>query len=160
MPFLCLATTPSSPRRLRSASSRSPSLKRVGCDPDRVDGAWGRNARDALAEFAHLAKLSLSTNDPSTVALKAVSAHKERVYPLKCDRGETVVAPWSDGLTGLLEPDEAMKRREVDGYPFRITKPACVKWPSFVSASLSFSSRIISNEAQSTRLHSLSANFA
>jgi hypothetical protein len=79
----------SGPRAL--ARSLQTELKRVGCDPGNVDGVWDANAREALAEFARLTKLSLPTSDPSTAALEAVSVQKERVCPLKCDQGETVV---------------------------------------------------------------------
>jgi hypothetical protein len=79
----------SDPRAL--ARSLQTELKRVGCDPGNVDGVWDADARDALEEFTRLAKLSLPTSDPSTIALEAVSAQKERVCPLQCDRGEAVV---------------------------------------------------------------------
>jgi hypothetical protein len=65
-------------------------LKRVGCDPGAVDGVWGGGARGALAEFMRLAKLSLPA-EPSAAALDAVSTHKGRVCPLKCEPGEAAV---------------------------------------------------------------------
>jgi uncharacterized caspase-like protein len=65
-------------------------LKRVGCDPGAVDGVWGAGAREALAEFMRLAKLSLPS-EPSAAALDAVSTYKKRVCPLNCDADERVV---------------------------------------------------------------------
>lgn len=75
---------------LALARSLQVELKRVGCDPGAVDGVWGTGAREALAEFMRLAKLSLPA-EPSAAALDAVSTHKERVCPLKCEPGETAV---------------------------------------------------------------------
>jgi len=66
-------------------------LKRVGCDPGAADGIWGSHAREALAEFSRHAKVSIPTHEPTVAALDAVTARKDRVCPLQCDRGETVV---------------------------------------------------------------------
>jgi uncharacterized caspase-like protein len=65
-------------------------LKRVGCDPGAIDGVWGVGAREALAEFIRLAKLSLPA-EPSAAALDAVSSHKKRVCPLRCEADERMV---------------------------------------------------------------------
>jgi uncharacterized caspase-like protein len=75
---------------LALARSLQIELKRVGCDPGGVDGVWAAGAREALAEFMRLAKLSLPA-EPTAAALDAVSAQKERVCPIKCEKGETAV---------------------------------------------------------------------
>lgn len=62
-------------------------LQRVGCDPGTVDGKWQSRTRNALAEFARLAKLNLYTEKPSPAALEAVRGHKARVCPLVCGAG-------------------------------------------------------------------------
>ncbi len=66
-------------------------LKRVGCDPGTVDGRWGGKAREALGEFARYAKVTMPTEEPTSVALEAVLSRKERVCPLECDKGEKEV---------------------------------------------------------------------
>jgi hypothetical protein len=66
-------------------------LKRVGCDPGRVDGVWGDKAKDALSQFARHAKLTVPAGEPTAAALEAVSIQKGRVCPLVCDSGETEV---------------------------------------------------------------------
>ena len=66
-------------------------LKRVGCDPGKIDGKWGGKAKEALANFARRAKLAMPAEEPTAVALEAVTTRKERVCPLECDRGETEV---------------------------------------------------------------------
>ncbi len=54
-------------------------LKRVGCDPGAVDGAWGGKARAALEQFAGRAKANIPTDRPSQQALDAVKARQDRV---------------------------------------------------------------------------------
>jgi hypothetical protein len=66
-------------------------LRRIGCDPGSIDGKWGSRAKDALKKFARLTKTTLSTEEPTDTALRALAAHKDRVCPLDCDRGETEV---------------------------------------------------------------------
>ena len=63
-------------------------LKRVGCDPGSADGAWGTQAKAALAKFARLTKVSLSIDVPTTAALEALAGQKGRVCPLTCAAGE------------------------------------------------------------------------
>jgi uncharacterized caspase-like protein len=66
-------------------------LKRVGCDPGKIDGKWGGKAKEALTEFARHIKVAMPAEEPTAVALEAVTSRKERVCPLECDRGETEV---------------------------------------------------------------------
>jgi len=59
-------------------------LKRVGCEPGKVDGKWGKKGSTALAKFNVYAKLKLPTDAPTMDALEAVKGSKERVCPLIC----------------------------------------------------------------------------
>lgn len=63
-------------------------LVRVGCDPGKIDGNWGRKGRSALGDFARHAKLALPVDEPSEAAIEAVAARRERVCPLPCDDDE------------------------------------------------------------------------
>ena len=58
------------------ASSLQKELKRVGCDPGSLDGTWGPKAKQALAEFARVTKLSVPLDQPSDSALEVVSLQK------------------------------------------------------------------------------------
>jgi Caspase domain len=62
-------------------------LKRVGCDPGPVDGQWGRQAEEALSEFARRTKTTLPP-DASQAALQAVAAQPRRVCALICGADE------------------------------------------------------------------------
>lgn len=59
-------------------------LKRVGCNPGKIDGRWGRRGRKAMAEFNIHAKLQLSINVPTKEALEAVKGIGAPVCPLVC----------------------------------------------------------------------------
>ena len=59
-------------------------LKRVGCEPGKVDGAWGKQSNRALARFNVYAKLNLPTDAPTMDALETVKGMSERVCPLNC----------------------------------------------------------------------------
>jgi Caspase domain len=60
-------------------------LKRVGCDPGNVDGVWGDKAKDALAEFTRVAKVTLPSDEPSPEVLQIVLRQKGRI----CFGGQT-----------------------------------------------------------------------
>jgi Caspase domain len=66
-------------------------LRRVGCYSDTVTGVWDRRASDALGDFNKYAHTNLDVGAASLDAIKAVSARAERVCPLICPRGQTVV---------------------------------------------------------------------
>lgn len=74
-------------------------LKRVGCDPGAIDGNWGPRGMEALRKFAGLAKIALTSDQPSEAALGALAKEKGRVCPLNCrateieKKGECVSAP-------------------------------------------------------------------
>jgi tetratricopeptide (TPR) repeat protein len=66
-------------------------LKRVGCDPGALDGKWGKKAQSALQKFASHTSLTLPFAEPTTAALDAVIAKKDRACPLECDDDEIEV---------------------------------------------------------------------
>jgi hypothetical protein len=105
------------------ARSLQAALKRVGCDPGPIDGAWGPKARDALAEFARRSELSLSTNEPSAAALEAVSMYKKHVCPLKCDRGETVIGGHCVAKGTDTTHTQAQRARALDEGPSKRARP-------------------------------------
>jgi hypothetical protein len=82
-------------------------LKRVGCFNGAVDGAWGEQSRKALKNFARYAKLSITSDEPTSAALDAASAIKARTCPLVCDDDERV-------LNGrcVAKPRRAQRERE------------------------------------------------
>jgi len=59
-------------------------LRRVGCDPGKVDGKWGGKGRAALIRFNNYAKLKLPTDTPTMEALETVKGTKQLVCPLVC----------------------------------------------------------------------------
>ena len=59
-------------------------LKRVGCEPGKVDGMWGRQSSRALAKFNVYAKLNLPIDAPTMDALETVKTSTKRVCPLVC----------------------------------------------------------------------------
>src|SRR5262249_41302098 len=66
-------------------------LKRVGCEPGALDGAWTPKLKQALRKFVRLSKIAVPTDAPSEVALQAVAGQKGRICPLECPRGEVEV---------------------------------------------------------------------
>jgi hypothetical protein len=66
------------------ARTRQAELARVGCDPGAVDGRWGAKAIEALRQFSRHAKVSLSVDEPTEDALRAIAAIKHPVCILKC----------------------------------------------------------------------------
>ncbi len=56
-------------------------LKRVGCDPGRPDGIWGKNGRAALARFNYHAKLNLRTSQPTKAVLDEVQGRVGKICP-------------------------------------------------------------------------------
>ena len=81
--------TPTNPLALARALQTE--LKRVGCDPGSVEGNWGTKSKQALGKFVRLSKLSVPTDQPTEVALQAVSGQKGRICLLECGRGEAEV---------------------------------------------------------------------
>jgi hypothetical protein len=47
-------------------------LKRVGCDPGPIDGAWGGRSREALAAFGHFTKLEVGRLAPTPEILELI----------------------------------------------------------------------------------------
>jgi len=56
-------------------------LKRVGCLPGAVDGAWGRGSRAALSNFYKRTGLGTGNLEPTRSALNAVESTQQRVCP-------------------------------------------------------------------------------
>lgn len=54
-------------------------LARVGCDPGRPDGNWGRKSRNAMAAFNRQTNSALPTAQPTSRALEIVKARTDRV---------------------------------------------------------------------------------
>lgn len=61
-------------------------LERVGCNPGRPDGAWGRNSRAALQRFARHGRIKLASFDPSEEALRSLTGQKARICPVICGK--------------------------------------------------------------------------
>jgi hypothetical protein len=64
-------------------------LARVGCNPGAVDGTWGKQAKEALAKFSQLTKYSLSVDEPTQEALRAVASSKSRICGVRPDQAQT-----------------------------------------------------------------------
>ena len=62
-------------------------LKRVGCDPGPLDGAWNDKTMRALALFNKNAKTNFDVKVASFGALEAVKQQKARTCPLVCGNG-------------------------------------------------------------------------
>jgi uncharacterized caspase-like protein len=60
-------------------------LKRVGCDPGNIDGAWGDRAKAALDQFVRAAKVALPSDSPTSEALEALLGKKGRICPEVCE---------------------------------------------------------------------------
>jgi len=71
------------------ARSLQGELKRVGCYAGAVDGRWDAQTKQALRDFARIAKVAVSGDDPTEQALEAVIGQKNRVCAAKCAPGET-----------------------------------------------------------------------
>lgn len=59
-------------------------LKRVGCYLGDVDGQWGPKAKDALKEFARLAKHTFPLEAPQADVLDLLAKEQNRLCPLHC----------------------------------------------------------------------------
>jgi uncharacterized caspase-like protein len=96
-------------------------LKRVGCDPGAVDGAWGTKAKEALREFGRTAKVTLPAEEPTEEALKAVAAQKGRICVLKCganerERGGRCVANAKpEGVTSKVREERPRATKSAGG---------------------------------------------
>ena len=54
-------------------------LKRVGCYPGEIDGAWGGQSREALAAFGHAAKVDVAESAPTPEILAIIKGKSETV---------------------------------------------------------------------------------
>jgi uncharacterized caspase-like protein len=64
-------------------------LARIGCNPGRPDGLWGKASRAALSEYARHSGANLATLEPTAALLEQLKQRKDRVCPLQCGPGET-----------------------------------------------------------------------
>jgi hypothetical protein len=76
------------PDRTELARSLQLELKRVGCFEGTIDGEFSDATRAAFRNFARLAAISISTEDVTLDAVRAVRAFNKRVCPLSCPTGE------------------------------------------------------------------------
>lgn len=90
------APKPTAPTRVavetkpdRGALTRSlqTELKRVGCYSGAVDGDWGEKTSAGLAKFARASKVPVNSDEPTTVALEALTSRDGRVCTLECGQG-------------------------------------------------------------------------
>jgi uncharacterized caspase-like protein len=65
-------------------------LKRVGCNPGTIDGAWDDSSKKALELFNENAQTKFDTKLASLDALDTVRSKSARVCPLVCARGQRV----------------------------------------------------------------------
>ena len=63
-------------------------LKQVGCDPGGLNGAWNDKTSHAMGQFNANAHTKFNVKVASLDALEAVKAHKDRVCPLECGKGQ------------------------------------------------------------------------
>jgi uncharacterized caspase-like protein len=77
------AMDPADVRRLLQAH-----LKRVGCDPETIDGNWTDRSQKALEQFYRNAGTKFDVKLASLDALDAVRAKTSRVCPLVCGKGQ------------------------------------------------------------------------
>ncbi|MDH3740989.1 MAG: caspase family protein [Hyphomicrobiales bacterium] len=59
-------------------------LARLGCNPGRPDGVWGRNSRRALQDFARHSNTRLGSLDPTQQLHDELTNRKSRICPLSC----------------------------------------------------------------------------
>ncbi|MGI9383838.1 MAG: polysaccharide biosynthesis/export family protein [Methyloligellaceae bacterium] len=76
---LALETPQTRQERILIARVLQTELKRVGCYVGRIDGIWGRRSVSALSRFSTQTDHSLSANQPSGTALRAVLDVDSRV---------------------------------------------------------------------------------
>jgi hypothetical protein len=88
-------------------------LKRVGCYEGAVDGAWGANVKQALANFSRFSKVVLSSDQPTESILQTVTSKSGRICIPTCwapgekfINGKCVVPIEPDGRA-----DRAVKQR-------------------------------------------------
>jgi uncharacterized caspase-like protein len=74
---------PADTRRLLQAH-----LKRVGCDPETLDGNWTEGSKKALERFNKNAGTKFDVKQASLDVLNAVRAKTSRVCPLACGKGQ------------------------------------------------------------------------
>lgn len=61
-------------------------LVRLGCNPGRPDGAWGRKSRSAVQAFSRSTKKRVAGLGPTKQLLASLTRHKGRACPLVCGK--------------------------------------------------------------------------
>jgi len=59
-------------------------LFRMGCEPGRPDGQWGRKSIDAAKRFSKYSGVAVETGYPNIALLASVQAGADNVCPLEC----------------------------------------------------------------------------
>ena len=90
-------------------------LKRVGCDPGAVDGAWSPKSRQSLDQFNRRTGITLDTKVATIGALDAVKGQRGRICPLVCGAGQKVEGEQCVAVPVAPKPrskQEAMRSQE------------------------------------------------
>ncbi|SEG69545.1 hypothetical protein SAMN04488144_1451, partial [Methylobacterium sp. 190mf] len=66
-------------------------LKRVGCDPDTVDGTWGPASVRAMKTYNRISHTALEISKPTLEALEIIRSKRDRVCPIECKTLERLV---------------------------------------------------------------------
>ena len=98
-------------------------LARVGCNPGRPDGDWGKRTRDAMSRFNQQASFDLPTDKPSEAALTALKAKTGKVC--KAAPVKAVTPPAKSPKKKVAAPSHppATAQRKVGPPPGRKKKP-------------------------------------
>ncbi len=76
-------------------------LKRVGCDPGAIDGAWGGRSREARAAFGHFAKVDVGKLAPTPDVLELIKGKADIVCVAEAPpEHHAVPPPHDDGYGG------------------------------------------------------------
>jgi hypothetical protein len=96
-------------------------LKRLGCDPESLDGEWTDTSRRALESFNKNAGTHLNTTVASLDALSVVRSKTSRVCPLVCGLGLRVDGDHCVAITCeagfYLAPNGACQKRKTPSKP-------------------------------------------
>ena len=67
-------------------------LKRVGCYPGDLDGAWSASTQRAMRDFTNRVNAVLPTAEPDAILLALVQAHPDKVCGVPCPAGQSLSA--------------------------------------------------------------------
>lgn len=66
-------------------------LQRVGCNPGRADGKWGKKSTGAAVRYNKSSGLKLQTDLPGLALLASLQTRSQRVCPLICNKRQELV---------------------------------------------------------------------